>query len=192
MRKAILSCLAMALIACMPYRLAFAAGEPPKAGGALPPISLPVPEKSSERKYLGIPEGKYFGVSQIRAKVVIVEIFSMYCPYCQREAPKVNRLYKEIEGNLKLKGKIKMIGIGAGNSSFEVDVFRKKYDIRFPLFSDEDFSLHKMFGEVRTPYFLGVKINPGGGNQVIYSKPGGFKGVDSFLETILKHSGADP
>jgi len=82
-----------------------------------------------------------------------------------------------------------LIGIGAGNSPFEVEVFRKKYNIPFPLFPDEDFSIHKCFGEVRTPYFLGVKINDYGTHQVFYSKLGKFKGAETFLDLMLQLSG---
>jgi len=82
-----------------------------------------------------------------------------------------------------------LIGIGAGNSSFEVDVFRKKYNVPFPLIPDEDFSIHKRIGEVRTPYFLGVKINDDGTHRVFFSKLNEFKGAEPFLDLILKLSG---
>ena len=113
----------------------------------------------------------------------------MYCPFCQREAPAVNRLYNKIEGNASIRDKIKLIGIGAGNSSFEVGIFKKKYHVPFPLIPDNDFSIYNALGKVRTPYFIGVKINPEGTNQIIYSKLGALKGEDRFLKLILKHSG---
>ena len=166
-----------------------AAGGPPEKGKPLPDVSLPVPEDPAQRAYLGLDGGASFKIPQIKARVVIIEIFSMYCPYCQREAPAVNRLYGKIEGNPRLKGKIKLIGIGAGNSPFEVNVFRKKYDIAFPLFSDENYALHRCFGEVRTPYFIAVRLNPDGSNTVFDSELGGLHGVDRFLESILALSG---
>ena len=121
--------------------------------------------------------------------MVIIEIFSMYCPYCQAEAPNVNSLFSRIESSPALKGKIKLVGIGAGNSDYEVGVFKKKYHVAFPLFSDGDFKIHKLMGEVRTPYFIGVKINPDGSHQVFYSKLGAFESVDHFLNQIIKLSG---
>ncbi len=42
-----------------------------------------------------------------------------------------------------------------------------------------------MIGEVRTPYFIAVKIKPDGTHRVIYSKLGGIKDVAKFLDLIL-------
>lgn len=155
---------------------------PPQAGENFPIIILRVPDRTEHGKYLGMKENSTFSFSEIQAKIVIVEIFSMYCPYCQREAPKINQLYQNIERHPDLKGKVKLIGIGAGNTEFEVNVFREKYQIAFPLFSDEDFIIHKLLGEVRTPFFFGVKmLKP---PKVFYSKLGGLD-MDAFLETLV-------
>jgi len=81
---------------------------------------------------LGLSGSGSFKIPQIKAKVVIIEIFSMYCPYCQKDAPGVNELYLLIENNADIKNKIKLIGIGAGNSSYEVEVFKKTYTVPSP------------------------------------------------------------
>ena len=165
------------------------AGSAPQKGDVLPELSLSVPEDAAHRKYLGLSNEGVFQIPQIKADIVLVEIFSMYCPACQNEAARVNELYRLIESDSKIKGRIKLIGIGVGNTPFEVDVFRKKYEVPFPLFSDKDFSIHKSLGEVRTPYFIGVKIKGDGTHEVFYSLLGGFKKPDDFLDLLLKSSG---
>jgi peroxiredoxin len=174
------------VIFCLP---ASAGGLPPAVGGQLPNIKVAMSRESVDNRYLGFFGFGSFKIPEIKATVVIVEIFSMYCPYCQKEAPVVNQLYAKIEQNPALKGKIKLIGIGVGNSPYEVGIFKKKYAVPFPLFSDADYVIHKQVGEVRTPYFIGVKINPDGTHQVIYSKLGAFESVDAFLSTIVKLAG---
>ena len=188
-RKIPMTLATIAISVALLHCLAFGSNLPPVKGDVLPEINLLVPENATHRNYLGLKGGTFFKIPQIKAKVVIIEIFSMYCPHCQREAPEINRLYSIIEGNAHLKDKIKLIGIGAGNSSFEVEVFKKKYNVPFPLIPDEDFSIHKCIGEVRTPYFLGVKINVDGTHRVFFSKLGEFKGAEPFLDLMLKLSG---
>ena len=101
----------------------------------------------------------------------------------------MNELYQAIEARKDLKGKMKVIGIGTGNSEFEVNFFRKKYEVPFPLFSDEDYTIHKTMGEVRTPYFIGVRLNGDGKAEVFYSKLGGFSNAKEFLDLMVKSSG---
>jgi thiol-disulfide isomerase/thioredoxin len=171
------------------YSLAFGSNVPPVTGDVLPEVTMKVPQNAADRRYLGLEVNGFFTIPQIKAAIVIIEIFSMYCPHCQKEAPEINRLYRLIEANAALKDKIKVIGIGAGNSSFEVAVYKKKYRVPFPLFPDDDFSIHKRFGEVRTPYFLGVAINDDGTHRIFHSQLGKFQGAGSFLELLLQASG---
>jgi hypothetical protein len=165
-----------------------AENSPPKEGNAFPEIELLKPTNAIELKYLGLSGSGLFKISQIKADVAIIEIFSMYCPYCQGEAPNVNSLYTLIENNPVLKNKIKIIGIGINNSLFETDIFKKKYKVEFPLIPDGDLKLHKVIGEVRTPYFIVVKLK-GGKAEVIYSRLGALGDNNIFLGQITKLSG---
>ena len=190
-RRMIAGALVAVLGAVLLVSLASAGTTPPQPNRPLPDFKLPVPEQAADKDYLGLTTTGSFTITQIKAPVVIIEIFSMYCPYCQREAPEINRLYEIIETTPNLKGKIKLIGIGAGNTPFEVQVFKGKYNVPFPVFSDEDFTLHKAFGEVRTPFFIGVRINDDGTHRVFYAKLGGIEGADSFVKLILRLSGLE-
>jgi len=156
-------------------------------GGKLD-FTLPAPENELHKAYLGLLNDDPFFIGQIKSDIVIIEIFSMYCPVCQREAPNVNTLFNLIQNSRPLNQKIKLIGIGAGNSPFEVDFFKKKYDIEFPLFSDPDFTIHKKIGAVRTPHFFGLALQGNGEFKVFYSQSGAVSDPEKFLKTLLKNS----
>ena len=166
-----------------------AANLPPAKSGQLPPIKLQIPKDPGEKRYLGLSGSGFFRVPQIKTKMVIIEIFSMYCAQCQKIAPGMDELYRLIESDVSLKDKIKLIGIGAGNSGYEVGVFKKTFHTPFPLFPDNDFTIHKALGDVRSPYFIAIKINKNGTHEVIHSELDSFKDAKTFLELMMRTSG---
>jgi peroxiredoxin len=166
-----------------------ASEKPTITGDVIASIKLPVPQDKNAQNYLGLAGEGSFAISQIKAEVMLIEIFNMYCNNCQKEAPRVNELYRAMNKDPNLKGRIKMIGIGVGNTPLEVEVFKKNYQVSFPLFPDEDYSIHKACGEVRTPYFIGAKINADGSITVFHTKEGGFQDPAQFLKQIVAASG---
>ena len=69
-----------ALILCPLAGVGFAVTEikPPAEGGILPEIILSAPENSELQQYLGLTGKKTFTIPEIKAEVVLIEIFSMY------------------------------------------------------------------------------------------------------------------
>ena len=147
-------------------------------------FSLPVPQDAHARSYLGLNNEKTFTLDRVKADILIIEIFSMYCPICQREAPKVNELFSKLNS---LPGKtIKLIGIGAGNSDFETRFFKETYTIKFPLFSDGDFVIHKKVGEKGTPFFIGIKPEASPEHRIFFTHSGEIKDLDDFMAQLIK------
>jgi peroxiredoxin len=168
---------------------ASAAGTPLRIGGRLPAIRLPFPKEAGEKSYLGVSGQGPFRIHQIRTTVILIEIFSLYCPQCQASAPEVNALYQIIEQIPDIKDRIKMIGIGAGNSVLEVNTFKNQHGVPFPLFPDPDFKIHKHLGEVRTPYFIVVKIKKDRTSEIVHLREGALGVAEIFLQKILRDSG---
>jgi len=162
---------------------------PPVKGGKLPIISLPIPKIPNEKTYLGLSGDGFFKISQIKTQAVLIKIFNLYCPICQSTAGAMAELYDQIENNPNLKDKIKLIGIGAGNSLLEVEVFKQNHQIPFPIFPDEDFKIHKALGEVRTPFFIAIKMEKDGPPEIVYTHLGGLTEVGAFLDLMLEAYG---
>lgn len=168
-------------------------GNPTKVNGGdhtnFPVFELPMPERESEKSYLGLSGTGTFKIGQIKAPVLLIEVFSFYCPHCQRTASQINELYQRIQERSDLKERVKMIGIGVSNSAYEVDAYQERYRVPFPLFPDESIEISQMLGVKGTPTFIGVKGDGKGTQKRFYFREGGFQDTEQFLAEIIKLSG---
>lgn len=150
------------------------------ADKSLSKIILNLNNDPSTQKYLGLQQNKPFPISHIQAEMILIEVFSLYCPICQKQAPVSNKIYRYIQQNPELSKNIKMIGIGAGNNQKEVSVFRETFRVPFPLFSDPDFAIHKTLGEPRTPAtILATKTG-----KILSFHSGVIEDVEGFIEEL--------
>jgi peroxiredoxin len=158
-------------------------------GEKLPLISLPIPKNPGEKNYLGLTGEGFFRINQIKANAVLIKVFNLYCPVCQATAVVMGELYNQIEDNPQLKNKIKLIGIGVGNNLLEVEVFKEGHHLPFPVFPDENFKIHQTLGEVRTPFFIAVKMNGDGSADIVHTHPGGLTDAKAFLDLMVEAFG---
>ncbi len=160
----------------------------PVKGMILPPISLPIPRATEEKVYLGLSGDGHFRISQIGAKAVIITLLSLHCSTCGMTAAEVKDLFYRIESYPDLKGKMKLIGIGAGNTRHEVEIFKRTYQIPFPVpvFPDEDFRIHKALGDVRIPFYIAVKIGALNKHEIVHTHLGGITEGESFFNLMLQ------
>ena len=144
--------------------------------------TLNMTDSLEAKEYLGVESLKFFSISQIHAKLIVIGCFSLYCPICHRQAPKANKLFYIIQQDPDLSKDIKMIGICAGNNSKETGVYKTKFRVQFPLFSDPDFVIHKKFGSPRTPFTILVTNN----GKVLLFHYGVMKDVEEFVHLVKK------
>jgi peroxiredoxin len=149
---------------------------------SLPQFTLNLDDDNNSQKYLGLKNKKSFSVSHIQAKLILIEVFSLYCPICQKQAPIANKIYKYIQQNPELSKDIKVIGIGAGNNEREVSVFRETFRVPFPLFPDPDFTVHKKLSEPRTPTTILATSN----GKILSVHHGVIEDVEGFVIEIKK------
>jgi hypothetical protein len=68
----------LVIFCCLLSSPVLAVEQPPAVGSILPPIKLLVPDDPQAKSYLGLSVGKQFTIPEIKAQVVIIEIFNMY------------------------------------------------------------------------------------------------------------------
>lgn len=150
------------------------------AGSRLPRLILPAPDSVQVQKYLGLPTMEPFAMSRINARMLIVEFMSVLCPHCQANAPVMNKLYKVIQDNPALAGDIKIIAIAIGSSKNQVDAFRKKFKVPFPMFPDEGYAVVGDLESLDTPTTVLTTIT----GKVLTSHLGEIRDFDAFLKEI--------
>jgi thiol-disulfide isomerase/thioredoxin len=165
-----------------------ALGETKPMGFAIPfpNLTFTQPLTKEEQTYLGITKKAKFTFREIKGDLILVELISTYCVNCQRQAPIFTELYSFVEKDPALKGKVKMIGIAAGNNPGEVETFKKAHQIPYPIFSDPKFDAHMALGGPRTPFTIWVRRD-GQGNGVVVST---HLGLTESAENVLAETRA--
>jgi thiol-disulfide isomerase/thioredoxin len=139
------------------YSLSWAETKPVGFAIPFPDLTFTQGLSKGEQVYLGIPQKKTFSFKEIRGNLILIEFISIYCVSCQRQAPIFNELYSFIEKDPGLKGKVKMIGVAAGNNLNEVEIYKKTYQVPYPIISDPKFDAHTAVGSPRTPFSIWVR-----------------------------------
>jgi len=152
-------------------------------------VLFPAPGSEKNAENLGLKDAaESFRVHQVQAGLLVVEIFDMYCIYCQRSAPEVNRFYRTIQ-RAGLGDQVKLVGVGRKNSEIEVEVYQDRYKVEFPLFPDPALSVTEALGarKAGTPHFMVLDLQEGIGAVLVDSNKGSFGDPEKFLERIRKH-----
>lgn len=155
------------------------------AGDPFPDLTLEGKLSEAQKEYLGVTSDT-FKLTDIKAEYLFIEGYSMYCPICQRDAPRLNEVYKAVS-LMDSQNSIRFIGLALGNTQFEVEFYKKKYTVEYPLFKDEDYTIHKALGEIPTPTFYVVKLNPT--PEILYVKVGEAGDKDVLLNAIKETTG---
>ncbi len=136
-------------------------------GDPFPEIDLPTPADADARVYLGVPEAETFRPSQVKTQLLLVELLNTHCLHCQQQTLAYNDLYDLIEGNSETRGKIKLLGIAAGNLEEEVQTFRERIRMKFPLLADPGFQAYRVIGGSITPFSIYVRQDQSGRPGVV-------------------------
>lgn len=180
-----------------------AAEEPPLIafGDAFPELKLALSGPDHDRTYLGLGDTTTFTPGQVQAELLLVELLNVHCVHCQMQAPAYNELFKLIEMNPQTRGRIKMVGIAIGNLPDEVAVFRRGYQVPFPVIADPRFVAHRALGASATPFSIFVRKDTAGQPGIVANTHLGlntdyrkvFAGLQQLLKAdlaSLRHQGA--
>jgi peroxiredoxin len=155
-------------------------------GSILPEFEIEMPTFPEIHENLGIKGGGAFSLSQIQAKLIVLEFFSIFCHKCHQNALIANRLYNSIKEDEELSKNIKMIGIGLASKSKEIAVYKQKFKVEFPLFPDPQKKVRIKSRVRHVP--LTIVVDKSG--KVLMSHLGVIRNLDAFLGKIRKYNKA--
>ena len=161
----------------------------PGPGTVIPAFSIPVPISTVYKSYLKLGNEAEFRPGTLDAKLVLIEVFSVYCASCVFQAPYMNELYAKIEKDPELKDRVKMIGIGAGNDKWDIAEYEDMY--RFPIVPDEDYEFHNLVGAPATPFLIFGRLYGQGRLFVVDSHLGRLEDSAKILSMVRKAFKAD-
>jgi len=140
------------------------------SGDFFPEYSFPMTLSGSDIEYLALPQkffglvkGDNFSLKDVKADLIVVEFLNKYCFSCQLQAPVMNQVFSMVQQDPQLKGRVKFIGIGAGNNEREVGSFKEEKKVPFPVVPDPKFLAYEAIGEPgATPFTIYIRKTDSG------------------------------
>lgn len=174
--------LGFVLFILLPYQMI--GGETKTIGFAVPfpTLTFKFPISKEDRTYLGLSPKKIYRFDEIYGSLILIEYLNTYCVNCERQAPILKESYLLIEKDPKLKGKVKMIGIAAGNNWKEVREFKNRHQIPYPILPDPNFEAHQAVGSPRTPFMIWVRKDREGKGIVVSTHLGLIESSQKLIE----------
>lgn len=113
------------LIVFLFIELAAAAGKQ-----TLPALAKPIPAPDFN---LQGEDGKWYKLSDMRGKVVVINFWATWCPPCRYEMPALERLWKKVKNK-----NIIILGLNVGEDADTIFEFTGTYPMSFPIPMDID------------------------------------------------------
>lgn len=157
----------------------------PQKGARMPALQFNAPASSKDCTYLGVAAGKPFGLADVNADLIMVEIIGVYCPQCHMQRPDINRLYHRIQKDATLAGRVKFLGIAVGATPMEAAYLVKDARIPYPIITDGSFEIHQQLGEPRTPFNLVVAKD----GNILWTHLGIIEDMNAFHDTLKSLAG---
>ena len=155
-----------------------------ETGSVLPNVTVKAPISKEIKSYLGVKDDKSFSLTEVGAKLMVVEFFEVFCPVCQKNAPLVNQLFKSIQEDSTLKNDVKMMGIAVGCQPNEISIYKESFKVEFPLFPDPKKEIQKKLEMKFVPIL--VVIDKKG--KILMSHTGPIENLDPILAEIRKNN----
>lgn len=138
-------------------------------------LNLPAPTSKHAQSALGLSADKtHFKLGDLEADLLVIMVFDMYCHVCHQSSENMQAVADSLLKSPKVQS-VCILGLGRGDTDFEVQTFVKKLGLKFPGIPDRDKSVTDA---------LGVRTTPSG--FLFCRKTGEYKLLSSFSGYLSK------
>jgi len=143
-------------------------------------LTIPPPDSVQTQTYLGLDAMRPFKVSDMKAKIVVIEFMSARCPHCQANAPIMNNIYKTIQADSGLAD-VKVMAIAISDDKTGVETFKKQFKTLFPILLDEKREITASMDVRATPTTMVVSTEDA---KVLFTHAGVIPDADGFVKQV--------
>lgn len=143
-------------------------------------FTIPSPDSAQTQTYLGLDEMEPFKVTDVKAKIVVIELMSAVCPHCQANAPTMNDVYKIIQADSDLAD-VKVIAIAIADNKAGVETFKKQFKTPFPILLDENHEIKRSMTGLGTPTTMVVSTENA---KILFTHAGEIPDADKFVKQV--------
>ncbi|MGJ8649637.1 MAG: peroxiredoxin family protein [Opitutaceae bacterium] len=138
-------------------------------------LQLPAPSSKQGKIALGLAADKtHFQLGELEADLLVVMVFDMYCHVCHQSSENMQAVADRLQNDPNIKS-VCILGLGRGDTDFEVQTFVKKLELEFTCVADRDKSVTDA---------LGVRFTPSG--FLFCRKTGEYRLLSSFSGYLSK------
>ena len=130
-------------------------------GGRYPDIDTAYMLSERDARYLGVAADRELSISAVAGELLIIEVLNVYCSNCRKQAPIMAELYHAIQSRPDLESRIKILAIASGNQEWEIDFFKKLFDVPYPMVPDAELAISTRLGITKTPIHFALKKSEG-------------------------------
>jgi peroxiredoxin len=101
--------------------------------------------------------GQQVALSDFKNKIVLLHFIATWCADCAVEAPSLNSVHASFKDS-----NFSVVGVAVDDDPFQMQVFRSKHNVQFPIMLDTTGNLKTFFGvkALPTTIFLGKNGTP--------------------------------
>jgi peroxiredoxin len=156
-----------------------------EAGDLFPRTSFAVLRAAKDRPYLGLPgDAASFRLQDSSVPFLLVEVYNDLCTVCLKQMKIYGRVADRLARNPELKSRVRVVGIGMGETNRAAVRMRRKQNLPYPLFADPRRDLFTALGKPMLPA-LYLLDNRSGDAVIVAVEPGHEAGVDQTWQWLL-------